>query len=134
MGHLDAIGEVYNAASLLVDGGVALTAHKQALPNYTVFDEKRYFRPGHASAVSDFAGVRVGWLVCEDIWEPEPAARAAAQGAGFLVVFNAAPVELGKATQRDELLSRRARQNHVAIAYLNLIGPRTTCCSTALPC
>jgi NAD+ synthase (glutamine-hydrolysing) len=122
VGHPHAIGEVYNAASLLVDGGVALTTHKQALPNYTVFDEKRYFRPGHASAVSDFAGVRVGWLVCEDIWEPEPAARAAAQGAELLMVINASPFDLDKATQRDELLSQRARENNVAIAYLNLIG------------
>ena len=122
VGHPHAIGEVYNAASLLIDGGVALTTHKQALPNYTVFDEKRYFRPGHASAVSDFAGVRVGWLVCEDIWEPEPAARAAAQGAELLIVINASPFDLDKARQRDELLSRRARENNVAIAYLNLIG------------
>jgi NAD+ synthase (glutamine-hydrolysing) len=116
------MGEVYNAASLLADAGVAFTAHKQALPNYTVFDEKRYFRPGHDSTVTDFAGVRVGWLVCEDIWEPEPAARAAGQGAELLIVINASPFDLGKAAQRDELLARRARENNVAIAYLNLVG------------
>ena len=65
VGHPHAIGEVYNAASLLIDGGVALTTHKQALPNYTVFDEKRYFRPGHAVGSQRFrrcarrlAGVR----------------------------------------------------------------------------
>src|SRR5581483_10210632 len=89
VGHPHALGEVYNAASLLADGEIAFTTHKQALPNYTVFDEKRYFRPGSESAVRDFAGVRIGWLVCEDIWEPEPAARAAAQGAELLVVINA---------------------------------------------
>jgi NAD+ synthase (glutamine-hydrolysing) len=122
VGHPHTVGEVYNAASLLAAGGIALTTHKQALPNYTVFDEKRYFRPGHASAVSDFAGVRIGWLVCEDIWEPEPAAHAAAQGAELLIVINASPFDLGKAVQRDELLARRARENKVAIAYLNLIG------------
>ena len=122
LGHPHTMGEVYNAASLLADGAVVFTAHKQALPNYTVFDEKRYFRPGHDSAVSDFSGVRVGWLVCEDIWEAEPAARAAEKGAELLIVINASPFDLAKAQQRDELLARRARDNHVAIAYLNLIG------------
>jgi NAD+ synthase (glutamine-hydrolysing) len=122
VGHPHTMGEVYNGASLLADGTVELTVHKQALPNYTVFDEKRYFRPGHDSAVSDFAGVRIGWLVCEDIWESEPAARAAAQGAELLMVINASPFDQSKSTQRDELLARRARENNVAIAYLNLVG------------
>jgi NAD+ synthase (glutamine-hydrolysing) len=122
VGHPYTLGEVYNAASLLADGEVAFTVHKQALPNYTVFDEKRYFRPGHDSVVADLAGVRVGWLVCEDIWEPEPAARAAAKGAELLIVINASPFDLAKSTQREELLARRARENNVAIAYLNLVG------------
>jgi len=122
LGHPHTLGEVYNAASLLTDGGVAFTAHKQALPNYTVFDEKRYFRPGHESCVTDFGGVRVGWLICEDIWEPEPAARAAAQGAELLMVINASPFDVGKAQARDELLARRARENNLAIVYLNLVG------------
>jgi len=122
VGHPHAIGEVYNAASVLADGAVAFTVHKQALPNYTVFDEKRYFRPGNASTVTEFAGVRVGWLVCEDIWEPEPAAHAAGQGAELLIVINASPFDVQKSTQREELLAQRARENNVAIAYLNLIG------------
>ena len=122
VGHPHTLGEVYNAASLLAAGSVVFTTHKQALPNYTVFDEKRYFRPGHGSTVSDLSGVRVGWLVCEDIWESEPAARAAAQGAELLIVINASPFDLSKAAMRDELLARRARENNVAIAYLNLVG------------
>lgn len=122
IGHPHTLGEVYNAASLLKEGAVAFTTHKQALPNYTVFDEKRYFRPGHDSAVTDLCGVRVGWLVCEDIWEPEPAALAAAKGAELLIVINASPFDLDKAAQREELLARRAVENNVAIAYLNLVG------------
>jgi len=122
VGHPHTLGEVYNAASLLAAGAVRFTAHKQALPNYTVFDEKRYFRPGHDSSVTEFGGVRVGWLVCEDIWEPEPAALAAAHGAELLIVINASPFDLEKSTQREELLARRARENNVAIAYLNLVG------------
>jgi len=122
VGHPHAQGEVYNTASLLAGGRTQFTAHKQALPNYTVFDEKRYFRPGHDSVVTDFSGVRVGWLVCEDIWEPEPAARAAAKGAELLVVVNASPFDVGKSTAREGLLARRARENNLAIAYLNLVG------------
>lgn len=80
VGHPHSLGEVYNAASLLRDGAVELTYHKQALPNYTVFDEKRYFRPGERSAVVEIRGVRVGLLVCEDVWEAEPSAAAAAAG------------------------------------------------------
>ena len=122
VGHPHAVGEVYNAASLVADGAIAFTAHKQALPNYTVFDEKRYFRPGNTSTVTDFAGVRVGWLVCEDIWEPEAAALAAGQGAELLIVINASPFDMEQSTVRSELLARRARDNNVAIAYVNLIG------------
>ena len=122
VGHPHALGEVYNAASLLADGAIEFTTHKQALPNYTVFDEKRYFRPGNDSNVTDFAGVRVGWLICEDIWEPEPAGLAAQKGAELLIVINASPFDLEKCAQREELLARRARENGVAIAYLNLVG------------
>ncbi len=122
VGHPHAMGEVYNAASLVVDGAVAFTTHKQSLPNYTVFDEQRYFRPGHDSTVADCAGVRIGWLVCEDVWAAEPAARAVAKGAQLLVVINASPFDTGKAARREELLRRRAREHDVAIAYLNLVG------------
>ena len=122
LGHPDTIGEVYNAASLVADGAIVFTTHKQALPNYTVFDEKRYFQSGSDSAVSDFTGVRVGWLICEDIWEQEPASRAVAKGAELLMVINASPFDDEKSAQREELLARRARENNVAIAYLNLIG------------
>ena len=122
VGHPHTLGEVYNAASLLADGEVVFTTHKQALPNYTVFDEKRYFRPGHDSTVADFGELRIGWLVCEDIWEPEPAARAVAQGAELLMVINASPFDLAKSALRDELLARRAREGNVAIVYLNLVG------------
>jgi NAD+ synthase (glutamine-hydrolysing) len=122
VGHPHTMGEVYNAASLVADREIAFTVYKQALPNYTVFDEKRYFRAGSSSTVTDFGGVRVGWLVCEDIWEPEPAALAAEQGAELLIVINASPFDLAKSTQREELLGSRARDNNVAIAYLNLIG------------
>mgnify|MGYP001134282484 CR=1 FL=1 len=122
VGYPHSLGEVYNAASLLRDGAIERTYHKQALPNYTVFDEKRYFRPGRDAAVVGIDGVRVGLLICEDLWEPEPAAAAAAAGAELLLVINASPFDVGKAAQREALFAKRASENGVAIAYLNLVG------------
>ena len=120
--HPHAQGEVYNASSLLRDGRVEVTYHKQALPNYTVFDEKRYFRSGHEAAVVEISGMRVGLLICEDIWEAEPAARATRAGAEILMIINASPYDIPQAKTREELLAHRARENNVAIAYVNVVG------------
>ncbi|HWX65463.1 MAG TPA: NAD+ synthase [Rhodanobacter sp.] len=122
VGHPHSEGEVYNAASLLREGRIEVTAHKQALPNYGVFDDKRYFRPGHETATAMIAGVRVGLLICEDIWQPEPAAQAAAAGAELLVVINASPWDSAKQAGREAVLASRARETGCAIVYLNLVG------------
>ena len=122
VGHPHAIGEVYNAASVISNREILATYHKQALPNYTVFDEKRYFRPGHEPLVFDCEGVRVGLIICEDIWEAEPAAKAAANGAQFLLVINASPYDMHQAATREALLAQRARENGLPIAYVNTIG------------
>ncbi len=122
VGHPHSEGEVFNAASLLRDGVVEVTAHKQALPNYGVFDDKRYFRPGHASVTASIEGVQVGLLICEDVWRPEPAAQAAAAGAELLLVINASPWDADKLAEREAVLVARARETGCAIAYLNLIG------------
>ncbi|HET7557416.1 MAG TPA: NAD+ synthase [Rhodanobacteraceae bacterium] len=122
VGHPHAIGEVYNAAAVIADRGIQATYHKQALPNYTVFDEKRWFRPGHDALVFDCEGVRVGLIICEDIWQAEPAAKAAANGAQLLLVINASPYDTRQATTREALLAQRARENDLPIAYVNVIG------------
>jgi NAD+ synthase (glutamine-hydrolysing) len=122
VGHPHSEGEVFNAASLLRNGLVECTAHKQALPNYGVFDDKRYFRPGHGSVTAVIEGVIVGLLICEDVWVPEPAARAAAAGAELLLVINASPWDDAKQAEREAVLVARARETGCAIAYLNLIG------------
>ncbi|MGB5852378.1 MAG: NAD+ synthase [Rhodanobacter sp.] len=122
VGHPHSEGEVFNAASLLREGRVECTAHKQALPNYGVFDDKRYFRPGHESVVAAIGGVNVGLLICEDVWQPEPAARAAAAGAQLIVVINASPWDDRKQGEREAVLAARARETGCAIAYLNLVG------------
>ncbi|TAN05134.1 MAG: NAD+ synthase [Rhodanobacteraceae bacterium] len=115
-------GVVYNAAALLRDGGVAQIAHKHALPNYGVFDDKRYFEPGHATAVTTLRGVRIGLLICEDAWQPESAAAAARAGAELLIVINASPFDMAKQAQREQVLTARARETGCAIAYLNMVG------------
>ena len=122
VGHPHSEGEVFNAASLLRDGRVERTAHKQALPNYGVFDDKRYFRPGHESVTTVIDGVTVGLLICEDVWQPEPMAQAAAAGAELVVVINASPWDEAKQVEREVVLQARARETGCAIAYLNLVG------------
>jgi predicted amidohydrolase len=74
-------GRCHNAVAVIRDGRVAHVYRKQQLPNYTVFDEERYFEPGSAPCVFDVDGVRVGIVICEDIWYPGPAAQARAAGA-----------------------------------------------------
>ncbi|HTV85304.1 MAG TPA: NAD+ synthase [Dyella sp.] len=115
-------GEVYNAAAFLRGGEVVQITHKQALPNYGVFDDKRYFRAGHTSAIAVIDGVRVGYLVCEDIWQAEPAAHAAAAGAELIVVMNASPWDDAKEAGREQALVARARETGCAVAYVNLVG------------
>jgi NAD+ synthase (glutamine-hydrolysing) len=122
VGHPHSEGEVFNAASLLRAGQVECTAYKQVLPNYGVFDDKRYFRPGHATVTCVIDGVTVALLICEDVWEPEPAARAAAAGAELLLVINASPWDAAKQAEREAVLRARARETGCAIAYVNMVG------------
>ncbi|SEM82995.1 NAD+ synthase (glutamine-hydrolysing) [Luteibacter sp. UNCMF331Sha3.1] len=122
VGHPESKGVVYNAASLIREGRLEWTYYKQALPNYTVFDEKRYFEHGEATRVFTIEGVRVGMLICEDIWEAEPAAHAAEAGAELILVINASPWDRRQAATREELLRRRATETGVPIAYVNLVG------------
>jgi NAD+ synthase (glutamine-hydrolysing) len=95
---------------------------KQLLPNYAVFDEKRYFACGDQPCVTDVAGIPVGITICEDIWEPGPAAQAAAAGARLLVNLNASPFHAGKHDEREAVLQERARETGLAILYVNLVG------------
>lgn len=115
-------GVVYNAAAILREGGVAQVAHKCVLPNYGVFDDKRYFEPGHAVTVTMVQGVRIGLLICEDAWQAEPVAAAARAGAELIIVINASPFDFAKQAQREAVLIARARETGCAIAYLNMVG------------
>ena len=120
---------VYNAASVLRDGRVEATYRKRELPNYAVFDERRYFDvdPDGGPCVFEVDGVRVGLLICEDLWFPEPLAQATAAGAQLVLVPNASPFERDKHAQRDALLAQRVAETRVdglgtALAYLNMVG------------
>jgi NAD+ synthase (glutamine-hydrolysing) len=125
VGWPQAIGSVvYNAASVMRDGAIEHTYRKRELPNYAVFDERRYFEvdPDREDCVFEVAGVPVGLIICEDLWFPEPLASTVAAGAELVLVPNASPFERDKHAQRDALLQQRARETGAAIAYLNLVG------------
>ena len=115
-------GRRHNALAIIRDGRVASVCRKQRLPNYTVFDEQRYFSPGDSPCVVEVAGVRCGFVVCEDLWFEEPSARARAAGAELLVVPNGSPYHTKQQAARLAVASSRARENGVAIVYVNRVG------------
>ncbi len=114
--------EIYNAAMLFRDGKVLAKHRKACLPNYRVFDEKRYFTPGSGPTVVDYLGCQLGLLICEDAWEPEPAQLAQAAGAEVLLVINASPFELHKQRAREQIIATRAIEVGLPVAYNNLLG------------
>ncbi len=113
---------VINAALLLREGKVQAQYAKQELPNYSVFDERRYFHAGTDASVIDVAGLRIGLTVCEDIWRPEPAALAAAAGAELILNLNASPYHRGKAAEREEVVGERVRETGCPVLYVNMVG------------
>lgn len=115
-------GELFNAAGMIHKGQLVAEYHKQCLPNYQVFDEKRYFSEGNAPCVIDVDGVKVGVTICEDIWHSEPADSARRVGAEILVNLNASPFHRGKHKERWELLGDRAREQNIPMVYVNQVG------------
>ena len=99
---------IYNTAGVIRDGRLVAEYDKTLLPNYSVFDEKRYFESGDEACVVDIDGLKIGITICEDIWYAAPAARAAEQGARILLNLNASPYHVGKAPEREELLAKFA--------------------------
>ncbi len=111
-----------NAASVLSEGKVLETYAKRELPNYQVFDERRYFTPGRGSCVFQVGGLNVGLLICEDAWFEEPALLAAESGAQLLAVINASPFHMGKGGERVARMADRARAVGLPIVYTHLVG------------
>lgn len=115
-------GLLYNAAVLVDEGEVRATYLKQQLPNYQVFDEKRYFAAGTEPCVVPVKGVPVGLTVCEDIWVDGPIEQSAAAGAKLILNINASPYDMDKQARRKALIERRAQESSVSIVYVNLVG------------
>ncbi len=115
---------IANAVVVLDSTGVVATATKRLLPNYDVFDERRYFMPGIGPhTIVNVNGIAVGVLICEDVWMSNgPAAALVAEGATLLVVTNASPYARGRRNEREAMLAERARQLNVPIAYVNMVG------------
>ena len=113
----------YNSVAVLADRGVGATYRKVLLPNYSVFDERRYFEPGETASLIALAGVRVGLTICEDIWYPGPPASVEAlAGAGVIANPSASPYHRGKGAQREQMVQARARETGAAFAMCNLVG------------
>ncbi|HEY2781282.1 MAG TPA: NAD+ synthase [Steroidobacteraceae bacterium] len=115
--------KIFNSAIVIRDGAVLANHRKACLPNYRVFDEKRYFTPGTDPTIIELNGVRAGVLVCEDAWDSEPARQAKKAGAQVLLVINASPYEVDKQTQREQqVVQERIRETGIPVVFCNLIG------------
>ena len=114
--------DLYNAASFIVDGQCLAMYLKQRLPNYSVFDEKRYFVEGKEPCVVDYKGIKFGITICEDIWFTEPAAQAHDAGAEIILNLNASPFRQGKWQLREAELKQRVIETGLPMVYVNLVG------------
>ena len=112
----------YNAASIIQDGRIVATYHKHALPNYTVFDEERYFESDDKPCVFQINGKTLGINICEDTWDPFAPRAARAAGAQVLLVLNASPYHLRKQHTRYDVMRERVAENGIPLIYANMVG------------
>ena len=112
----------FNMASVLCEGRVVAQYAKRELPNYQVFDERRYFTPGDSPCVFQVQGVSVGLLICEDAWFEQPAREAREAGAELLAVINASPFHVGKGGEREQTMAERVKSTGVPLIYAHLVG------------
>ena len=115
-------GRLYNAASIIQNGKIVATYHKQLLPNYSVFDEERYFEAGDTPLVFSHEGIKFGVLICADGWETLPALKAKQAGAQVLLALNASPYHMDKLETRYAVIATRAKENVLPVIYTNLVG------------
>ncbi len=115
-------GKLYNMAGVIQNGNLIAEYAKQCLPNYQVFDEKRYFAAGDQPCVFDLNGVPTALSVCEDIWHPEPMVQAKIAGAKLMLNLNASPYHQGKQLEREAVVAARACEGHMPVIYTNLVG------------
>ena len=115
-------GLLYNMAGVIANGNIVAEYAKQCLPNYQVFDEKRYFAAGDQDCVFDLKGIPTALSVCEDIWFAQPMAQAKAAGAKLMLNLNASPYHRGKQLEREAVIAQRAREGQMPVVYTNLVG------------
>jgi len=125
LGFVDKVGkDIFNAAALIRNGAVVKSIyHKMNLPNYGVFDEKRYFKQGEKHFVTTVKGLKIGLNICEDIWLKEgPVKTEALAGAQVIIAINASPFHAGKVIEREKIIQKQAKDNGVYIVYANMVG------------
>ncbi len=123
VGAVDKDSDIYNAAFVMNNGRIVGVYHKMFLPNYSVFDEMRYFQKGNSPGIYKAADLLFGVNICEDIWYPDGPTRVQALcGAELIININASPYHIGKPAFRERMLSTRASDNLVIVAYLNTVG------------
>jgi NAD+ synthase (glutamine-hydrolysing) len=123
VGFVDNDKHIYDAAAVMHNGKLVHVYHKMLLPNYGVFDEYRYFKPGNRFPIITVKGVNIGVNVCEDIWYADgPARTQALAGAEVIITINASPYHKGKGRERQQMLAARAKENNVYVVYTNTVG------------
>ena len=115
-------GQRYNAAAVMKDGQVLGIYNKQNLPNYSVFDEKRYFNEGHQHLVFEYLGHKFGILICEDIWSLDTVQQLARLNVNTVISLNASPYEVGKPQHRVSTMTELAKQLNLNLVYVNQVG------------
>ncbi|MFO7603257.1 MAG: NAD+ synthase [Gammaproteobacteria bacterium] len=113
---------IYNAVAHLQEGVWRTPCHKHNLPNYSVFDERRYFQSGTGVCIVELKGIKTGITICEDIWHPEPVRQAVAAGAELIINVNASPYHLGKSEERRAVVRDRINECARPVVYANLVG------------
>ena len=113
---------IYNSCTVFEDGHAISRYRKQILPNYSVFDEERYFTAGKNAAVFKINGIRIGLTICEDVWRTEPIAASRSAGAECVIAINGSPYEVGTQVKREETVRSRVAEVGVPVVYVNMVG------------
>ena len=115
-------GQIHNSCAVFSDGELLCSYRKHLLPNYSVFDEERYFTAGKDAAVFRLNGLAIGLVICEDIWQPGPIAVSRAAGAECVIAINGSPYEIRAQEKREQMAAVRAAESQVPLVYLNMVG------------
>jgi NAD+ synthase (glutamine-hydrolysing) len=123
VGFIEKVYEnIYNSAAIIRNQQIMEIHHKICLPNYAIFDEKRWFNPGSQATIFEFGGKRIGVSICEDIWFPETTKRQKDKGAELIINISASPYSKGKIEAIENVLMKRWEESKIPIVYVNQVG------------